>query len=785
VTGENYGRAKELFLQVCSLDEASRGAILVQQCAGDPALLAEVESLLAHHGAQTILPGPAPPRSSPPRSASSSSRSTARRAWRLIAREVTERKGTYLAALLALLLLVGGGVWAHYGVEDALRTVLRDELQTVLDADVTALELWLREQQAEAKRWARQADVREAIVELAKVRGNATPADVRSALLASPALVDLREALQGYIEEEEGRTAYAAIDRVGLVLAAREDADVAIRLNGAGVDSIQSAFAGETRVTRPRPQGSLTDERPERLDTPMIWVSTPVLDEAGKIVASLNLAVRADDQFTRILSVARIGKSGETYAFDERGWFLSDSRFTEDLKSWGLIPNEPQARATFNVQVRDPGVDLAAGRTPELPRPAQPLTKMARLAIARRDGVDVDGYRDYRGVKVIGAWKWLAEYGFGVVTEVDYAEAYAPLRYPIIASWLPLAVLVVAAGGLLYSAFHIARLQRQVGVAQRLGPYTLEEKIGEGGMGVVYRARHALLRRPTAVKLLKPDHMSDMAVARFEREVQLASQLTHPNTIEIYDFGETADGVFYYAMEYLPGASLAELIQIEGVIPSARAIHILRQACGSLAEAHAVGLVHRDIKPQNIMLCERGGQADFVKVLDFGLVKTIEGPGTSDLTTTRSLTGTPLYMAPERLKDPLSTDPRSDVYSLGAVAYNLLTGRSIFKVTNELDVLYHVMNVVPEPPAQLNASIPAELSRLIVSCLAKDPHDRPESAEVVLQSLDAIPIPVPWTETDARRWWKEHGAAVTELRRKSVADTVDVVAERTAARSNV
>ena len=275
---------------------------------------------------------------------------------------------------------------------------------------------------------------------------------------------------------------------------------------------------------------------------------------------------------------------------------------------------------------------------------------MAALAIAGQDGIDIDGYRDYRGVRVIGAWKWLPEYGFGVVTEVDSAEAYAPLRYPIIASWLPLCILLVAAVGLIYSAVRIVKLQRQIGVARQLGQYTLEEKIGEGGIGVVYRARHAMLRRPTAVKLLKPEHLTSISIARFEREVQLASQLTHPNTIEIYDFGRTPDGVFYYAMEYLPGVSLAELIQIEGAIPPGRAVYILKQICGSLAEAHAIGLVHRDIKPHNIMLCERGGLADFVKVLDFGLVKNVDGHETSDLTAPTSLTGTPLYMAPSASK---------------------------------------------------------------------------------------------------------------------------------------
>ena len=455
------------------------------------------------------------------------------------------------------------------------------------------------------------------------------------------------------------------IDRSGLVLAAREDMNVGIHLNAEGMADNARVFAGETRVARPHPEGSYVLDRQIDLNVPMIWIGTPVRNESDGVVASLNLGVNADDQFTRILSVARIGESGETYAFDDQGWFLSDSRFTDDLKAVGLIPNQPDARAIFNMQVRDPGGDLTRGYRPQVSHDAQPLTKMARLAIAGQNGVDVDGYRDYRGVQVLGAWRWLPDYGFGVVTEVDYDEAYAPLRYPIIASWLPLGVLLLAAGGLCYSALRIAGLQRAIGVARQLGQYTLEEKIGEGGMGVVYRARHAMLRRPTAVKLLKPDHMTATAVARFEREVQLASQLTHPNTIEIYDFGQTADGVFYYAMEYLPGVSLAQLIQIEGAVPPARTVHILKQICGSLAEAHGIGLVHRDIKPQNIMLCERGGMADFVKVLDFGLVKSVEEDKATNLTASNVLTGTPLYMPPERLKGSSANDPALGSLFLG------------------------------------------------------------------------------------------------------------------------
>ncbi len=778
---DEYGRVKDLFLRACSLDTTARQELLDKECAGNSALRAQVESLLAHHISQTVLDsrGPAAAASA---STTHSFGGMLRRTAQLLVEDARNHRKTYLAATLAMVLLIAGGIWAHYGIEAAMRTVLRDELKTVLEADVTALRMWLKDQQSEAERWARQPDVRDQIAELVALTRGLHPVNELPDILArSKAMVELREALQVYIEEEEERTTYAVTDRAGLVLAAPENAEVGQHLNSAGMADIAYAFAGDTRLSKPHPQGYFAPDRPVLRDKPMIWVGTPVYDNAGNIIAALNLGVSADYQFTRILSVARLGQSGETYAFDEQGWFLSDSRFTEQLKSLKLIPDEPGARAIFNMQVRDPGVDLTKGAKSPTPAALQPLTRMASLAIAQQDGCDVDGYRDYRGVKSIGAWCWLPEYGFGVGTEVDYAEAYAPLRYPLSASWLPLGVLIVSAGGLLYSALHIASLQRQIGISRQLGQYTLEEKIGEGGIGVVYRARHSMLRRRTAVKLLKPEHLTPVAIARFEREVQLASQLTHPNTIEIYDFGRTADGVFYYAMEYLPGVSLAQLIQVEGTVASGRAVYILKQICGSLAEAHAIGLAHRDIKPHNIMLCERGGQADFVKVLDFGLVKSTSTSETTGLTAVTALAGTPLYMAPERIKDPLVTDTRSDLYALGAVGYNLLTGRSIFQCASDLDLLYHVVNMMPEPVTQYCPTVPPGLNDLIMSCLAKDPRQRPQSATEILQKLDRLTGLTVWTQTDARNWWQEHGGEILELKRKSVAETVEFVTQPTAA----
>jgi serine/threonine-protein kinase len=308
-------------------------------------------------------------------------------------------------------------------------------------------------------------------------------------------------------------------------------------------------------------------------------------------------------------------------------------------------------------------------------------------------------------------------------------------------------------------------LVSQVRDAMHLGRYTLGAKIGEGGMGEVYRAEHAMLRRPTAIKLLLPSKVSASSLERFEREVQLTSRLSHPNTIAIYDYGRTPDGIFYYAMEYLDGLSLESLIASDGLQPAARVVHILLQAAGALAEAHGVGLIHRDIKPANIMLCERGGMPDVVKVVDFGLVKNLDADNTDvALTNTNALTGTPLYLAPESISRPDKIDARIDIYALGAVGYFLITGTPPFTGHNVVEIAGHHLHTVPElPSVRLGRAVPPKLDALILSCLAKDPEVRPRDAQSLMTSLLECEAESPWNSNSARAWWTDWHRANTDM----------------------
>jgi hypothetical protein len=302
-------------------------------------------------------------------------------------------------------------------------------------------------------------------------------------------------------------------------------------------------------------------------------------------------------------------------------------------------------------------------------------------------------------------------------------------------------------------------LRRSVVRARRLGQYTLLEKIGEGGMGVVYRAEHEMLRRPTAIKLLPPHTAGEESLKRFEREAQLTARLTNPHTVSIYDYGRTPEGAFYYVMEYLDGFDLERLVREAGPLPPGRVVHILRQVCEALAEAHGVGLVHRDIKPANIMLSEYGGIADFAKVLDFGLVKDVTRSEDARLTLEDVVAGTPQYLAPETIRGGMSSDPRSDLYALGAVAYYLLAGTPVFD-GRPIELIQGHLTVTPEPPsARLGRPLPAKLERLVLECLEKDPGRRPESAQTLMDRFEALDDVELWNAEEARKWWRSRKTA--------------------------
>jgi len=311
----------------------------------------------------------------------------------------------------------------------------------------------------------------------------------------------------------------------------------------------------------------------------------------------------------------------------------------------------------------------------------------------------------------------------------------------------------------------IYRMSRAVAHERELGSYRLVQQLGMGGMGEVWRAEHRMLSRPAAIKLIASEalaHANGMEVRellrRFELEAQATASLGSPHTVALYDFGVTDDGTLYYVMELLTGMNLDQLVRHHGAQPGPRAVHLLRQVCDSLDEAHAAGLVHRDIKPANIQACRIGRRYDFAKVLDFGLVKRRHAVGAESNTMTRGqeARGTPAFIPPELARGG-ETDGRTDLYGLGCVAYWLLTGQTVFEGRTQYEIIAHHLNTAPVPPSQrTELPVPAELDRVVLDCLAKDPGQRPASARELERRLAAVPFDRPWTPEDAEDWWRLH-----------------------------
>jgi len=321
----------------------------------------------------------------------------------------------------------------------------------------------------------------------------------------------------------------------------------------------------------------------------------------------------------------------------------------------------------------------------------------------------------------------------------------------------------------------IGTLRREAFAARQLGQYRLKRRLGSGGMGEVYLAEHQMMKRPCAVKLIRPDKAGDpRMLARFEREVRATAKLSHWNSIDIYDFGRTADGTFYYVMEYLPGHNIGEIVEQYGPIRPSRSVYLMEQVCAALAEAHGIGLIHRDIKPANIFCAYRGGVFDVVKLLDFGLAKPmLEKSQDAQLTLAGTVTGSPLFMSPEQASGEDTVDARSDIYALGSVMYYMLTGQPPFMSENPLKVLIAHASQEVTPPRQINPDLPAELEEIVLRCLEKDPDHRFQDVSALRGALRELVLNDVWSSDLAAQWWSCNGCPE---RKKLAAELVEAAA---------
>ena len=614
-----------------------------------------------------------------------------------------------------------------------MRRDLRDGLESILSANVEAVLGWLDN----AVKTAEVMATREAVQSISAGLAKTDAED----LAASPLQAEMAAALRDAVETN-GYLGHAIIDGSGRFLASPRPESIGTR---SPVIQPYLATERQTIVMPPRKVG----------EDLFIVVLTRLGDDGCWLAFVLD-----PTRFTDQLEKGRVGESAETYAFDPEGTMISYCRFGDDLRALGIL--DEGERSILNVEVRNPGGNMVEGFEPTTPLKARPLTKMAASALALREEgrsaveSDVDGYPDYRGVPVVGAWTWIDEYEIGIATEQDVSEAYSYVDILRRRLWILFGLLGLAAIGAGIYNYSLQTMRTKVNEAQRLGQYTLGERIGKGGMGEVYHATHAMLKRPTAIKLLPRELADSERQVRFEREVQHTAELSHHNTVAIYDYGTSPDGAFYYAMEYVDGVTLELLVNEAGPLPAARAIFLLKQACGSLAEAHALGIVHRDIKPANLMIGNRPGMPDHLKVLDFGLVKLLDAGDAIDVTIAGDVLGTPRYLSPEAIRNAENVDARSDIYALGAVGYFLVTGTHLFEGATLAEIINHHISTEPERPTdRLGKPVPEELEEVLLWCLAKDPDQRPISAEALYDKLDALANVGTWSREEAAAWWQE------------------------------
>ncbi len=738
----------------------------------------------------------------------------------------------WIIPLVVAVLVAVVGWWANRQIGQAMKNAVQEVMGSALTANVTALEIWLENQKKLVKSIANDPEIQRQALELindptsyqhdASLHSNGLPLetfeaclqervdeiDFYYAFLVKPDLNIVHHFL-GVPPESMGKIPDPLQPKYQQIFET-EDAVVITpfkrperlpgrkpRREGERKPPLTRSFT-ERPGQRPPPTRGLPGPRfggrglgkniPDHLlelmqQETLMQVAAPVLDAEGNLVGAIAFFIDPEREFSRIMSVARPGASGETYAFESSGLMVSKSRFDDSLRSIGLLSSNSKSSSALSLRLKDPGKALVPGTKID---PAEidqwEYTRVVQSTmehlqsfkegeeIGAFQAMDVQPFRDYLGVKVVGTWTWLPQYQLGIATKIDANEAYRPLemlRWVFVV--LILLLLLTSMLIFLFSILNIRWKQRLAEAqleAKRLGQYHLEAKIGEGGMGTVYRAKHALLRRETAIKLLTPDKADDLSLQRFEREVKLTSQLTHPNTIQIYDYGHTPQGLFYYAMEFLDGLNLKELVSRYGPQSSARVVHILSQICESLQEAHRAGLIHRDIKPANIILCERGGVPDFVKVLDFGLVRHygISQKENTQVTTTATVSGTPQFLSPEAIRNPDDADPRSDIYAVGAVGYFLLTGQYVFEGQSMMEIFEKHLTKEPVPPSsKVNTPICPNLERTILDCLNKNLDHRPNSVADLAERISECSVDATWSMNSRIAWWEQFHTSGDDL----------------------
>lgn len=630
------------------------------------------------------------------------------------------RRNTLLAILVALV-AAAAAIWAFVSVQATVKEARRQYLGGLLATQAELVQFWISARKEDARQWAEDAELRRLVRELvAQARNKPAARRLHGELLKrlAPALEERNLALANVVGPDGVLLASLVPEYTGRTLAP------AFRERLAPVFRGQQVFIGPT-LEAERLLGSGVAQP----DTAIAWATAPIRDEAGRVVAALCLGRYAAKGFARRLEVTRPGTTGEAYAFDASGRMLSNSRFEERLKALGLLTAGQSAlgRVVLHAPEGGQGIRTAAGRPTELLARAQ---RAAAAQEAEKKGILLTPYRNYAGDPVIGAWQWLDEHRLGLAVEIGEAEAYRTIA--ILNTQLVVMVLTLAVALFLGPMLPGILWRRVVPVksGQTVGAYRLERRIGEGGMAEVFLGTHEGLGRPAAVKIVKGGQREEIQ-QRFEREARLLASLRHPDIAAVYEIGSVEDGRPYYAMEYFEGEPLDRIVARDGPMEEGLACEVLIRLCGILQHACDRGVLHRDVKPENLLLA-RDAQGDVsLKLIDFGLAKALDPALHDQLTREVSLLGTLGYLAPERIRDPADADIRGEVYAVGAIGCFLLTGE---------EWLPSLESAVPEEAPPIGARRRLEtpgLEAVIAKALRARKSARWESCRALAEALAA------------------------------------------------
>jgi len=774
VTPEQYARAKELFIDLVNKPLRERQFRLSAMSSSDPEVVQEVRGLLAQHFSRTIMVPTGKISKTTVQSRSISTLGLKRISYNLVGGVLP-----LASAVGAAMFLIAVGWFLQSELIRRSRADYATVLSSMAEQKSRLVLQWARGNEVRVQDWGRQPELQRLVKALdEKIESPSLNENARSKILsqaeeqakvkcvfenqvAVPVSLETENTQESVTAKDRMKLKYAIWNRSSVLLADSQFSNKNAGLGGltssVGSTILKRVFdRGASSVELPRPTAeSISENDPMESEEQYAMFFVPIFAPEDKSQVIGAMMIRSPvflDELENLLSMSVLRESN-TYLLDDRGAIATKAKDLESILKQSAFQDAKKIRGASIIEARDPGGNVLAGFKPLEDKTEWSWTKPGKAISQPKNGFDVTGYRDYRGREVVGAWYWIESLNRLLVLEIPKEEAFKNHIFIDRAFKLLYGIPILIS--MVIGALSLRRAFRGIELTNRsLGSYVLREKIGEGGLGIVYKAEHKLLGRTAAIKLIKEPLVNSSSIKRFEREVKMAAKLSHPNTVSIYDFGMSRDGLLFCAMELVEGVNLANFVTYDPTISIDRCLWIMRQICGALEEAHEIGLIHRDIKPQNIMICRKGQILDLIKVVDFGLAKTMADNVARDVTATRVLIGTPGFIAPERLETPWIADPRIDIFAFGVLGVYLLTGKvPILGVTHDslmqLLQLGRFSELCSEPKFN-------EYVRLLAQCISPDSNDRPRSMSEIGASLSGLSVRFPWSEVNTEVWWNEN-----------------------------